>query len=471
MSHPLRRLLARFRRGLEGMFFFLVLPIFFLRHLLQRNASPDFWKRWRRYLLDGLGDFRRAWWLLLQMEPVSTVLRYLLLIEWRLTTNSPAQVGVSSPGSGEWKNRPDLRMLVVTPGHLGDVLQMVPAMTALRKGKPHAHITWLVGPWSEGLARRYPVADQVMAVVPALSQYQRAAGDQKPTVWDEYRWSQQVGPGRYDVLITTTTTDPWVLYLSVCIQPTAWIGMLPGWDRYRDCAEDVMLAYEPDVYEAESLLRIPKILDCHGTPALIYKVQEAERMEARRVLEENGLKTGRPFLALAPGSGWMGKNWPVDRFFEVCSILSSRYHMPIVILGAPEERDLASQIGAGKTECPHLINLCGKTSLWVSVAILAEASMLLGNDSGLLHFAAALGVPTVALFGPTRPAKWAPRGDRHRALRAVDGCPCISWHPRAQCSQDHACMKAIRVDTVVEVIEDQLNRRYHEDILFSPSSR
>ncbi|MCB1071399.1 MAG: hypothetical protein KDL31_13690, partial [Kiritimatiellae bacterium] len=187
-------------------------------------------------------------------------------------------------------------------------------MTALRKGRPDAEITWLVGPWSEALALRYSVADHVITQVPALSQYQRAAGDRLPGMYEEYRQCRKIGEDRFDLLITTSNMDPWVLFLAACVQPVAWIGMNEGLDRYRCWAEKINLDYEPDVYEAASQLRIAEVLGCSGPSRLMYSVTEEERTQARNALQNHGLHHDQPFLVVAPGSGWKGKNWPSDRF-------------------------------------------------------------------------------------------------------------------------------------------------------------
>jgi ADP-heptose:LPS heptosyltransferase len=118
---------------------------------------------------------------------------------------------------------------------------------------------------------------------------------------------------------------------------------------------------------------------------------------------------------LHPGSGSREKNWPLDRFRELAARLGDAGLAPVWLLGPAEaERDEFAD-AAGGDPC-----LSG-ASLRLAAALLASASVTVGNDSGITHLAAALGTPTVALFGPSDPAVWAPRGDHVAWLRAPGG--------------------------------------------------
>ena len=88
---------------------------------------------------------------------------------------------------------------------------------------------------------------------------------------------------------------------------------------------------------------------------------------------------------------------------------------------------------------------------------MARAQLFVGNDSGLLHFAAALDVPTVSIWGPTSPGKWGPKGDLHRSIRKMERCAdCIYWDYRETCRHDDACMKAVEVAEVKTVLDNLL---------------
>jgi len=136
------------------------------------------------------------------------------------------------------------------------------------------------------------------------------------------------------------------------------------------------------------------------TPVLAFTEQESRDADART----GGLPRG--FLAVHPGSGSPAKNWPMTRFLEAARKLSGA--SPWLLVAGPAEETLVAPRGS---------ILAREWPLRVLGAALARAGLFLGNDSGVSHLAAAAGAPTLALFGPTDPAQWAPVGPRVATLR------------------------------------------------------
>ena len=101
-------------------------------------------------------------------------------------------------------------------------------------------------------------------------------------------------------------------------------------------------------------------------------------------------------------------------------------------------------------------NWFGRFSIAQLAAVMERAALWLGNDSGPMHLAAAVGCPTVSLWGPTEPGKWAPRGAKHHHVRRMERCPgCEYWNPAMHCLQPtHACMEAISVEEVEAMLEE-----------------
>jgi len=139
-------------------------------------------------------------------------------------------------------------------------------------------------------------------------------------------------------------------------------------------------------------------------PPLVFT--EAETIDAEAAT--SGLPTG--FVAVHPGSGSRAKNWPFDRFVEAARRLSPG--RPWLLVLGPAEDDVVPPSGAPVARSLPLRRLA---------AVLARAGLFLGNDSGVAHLAAACGTRTLALFGPTDPAQWAPVGRAVRTLRAAAG--------------------------------------------------
>jgi len=161
-----------------------------------------------------------------------------------------------------------------------------------------------------------------------------------------------------------------------------------------------------------------------------------------------------PRIALAPCSRWPTKNWPAARFIEVARALRERTQATFFLVGAPEDRPvcgaIAAALGAGA------VDLCGQTTLVELGSVLQEMDLALTVDSGPMHIAAALGVPVLALFGPTDPRRTGPYGARHRIL-SVSVADCAICF-RARCRRgDLACMERITPDLVIAAAREMLH--------------
>ena len=224
--------------------------------------------------------------------------------------------------------------------------------------------------------------------------------------------------------------------------------------RVRSEVETTFFPYEKDRYEADAWAGLLQALGLKAhAEQLEYTVRSEEAEAAAAFLHKKGVDPARPLVLLAPGSGWPGKNWLPDRFVTLADRLSIEKGFQVAWIGGEGE---APKIPLSLS---NQFNWAGKTSLTLAVALMEKATVYVGNDSGLLHFAAALNVPTVSIWGPTRPGKWGPKGAIHRQIRKTEGCPgCIYWDWRESCRNDHACMKAVPVEAVFSAIGDVLSQ-------------
>mgnify|MGYP002071760105 FL=1 len=390
---------------------------------------------------EGLRPLRSLWWTSWGLESTAAVWRNLRLLE---TSPEPRTATPSFPE--------DALVAVYTPGHLGDILHAVPMLDAVRAARPAAKLVWIVGPWSAALARRVDGVDAIDVFSPSWHQYRR--GGPGPSRIEQAAWGRHRPVA--DVFISTAATDLTALFIGRSHQPSWWCGRPPRVPLYPVAAREDLAAPDRDRYEAEDLLRLVEPLGVHGgSSSLRLPVQESEREGARRMVQAEGMKPGTPYAVIAPGAGWSGKQWPAERWTIVADRLQD-LGVNVVLVGTGGEVPIALAVAKAMRQPP--VVLAGRTNLDDLIALIAGARMWLGSDSGGLHIAAAVQTPTVALFGPTPPGKWAPPGPRHRMLRAVEGCPqCIPWHPRAVCADAASCMKAIGTDAVVAAMESLLH--------------
>ncbi len=175
-------------------------------------------------------------------------------------------------------------------------------------------------------------------------------------------------------------------------------------------------------------------------------VSAGEKEWAADWLREQGIAGERPLLAVSPTAAYgSAKAWLPDRFREVIRRWLERFpEAAVLLLGGRSERERIAAIADGLPG--SVLNLAGALDLRRSIAVLSRCRLFVGNDSGLMHVAAALSVPLVAVFGPTEPGRTAPLADRFRLLHhGADCAPCR----RRECPGDHRCMTAVSVDEVL----------------------
>ncbi len=177
---------------------------------------------------------------------------------------------------------------------------------------------------------------------------------------------------------------------------------------------------------------------------LVISAEEKER--AADWLREKGISSERPLLAVSPTAAFgSAKAWLPDRFREVIRRWLEKFpEAAVLLLGGGSERERIAAIADGLPG--SVLNLAGALDLRRSLAVLSRCRLFVGNDSGLMHAAAALSVPLVAVFGPTEPGRTAPLAGRFRLLHhPVECAPCR----RRECPADHRCMTAVGVDEVL----------------------
>ena len=167
------------------------------------------------------------------------------------------------------------------------------------------------------------------------------------------------------------------------------------------------------------------------------------------------LSEDRPIVGICPGAAFgTAKRWLPDRFAAVSDYVSEKYKAQVVVIGSKGERPIGDEIA--KISRYKIFNLCGQFPLRGGIALMDHLRLLVTNDSGNMHLAAARNVPIVAIFGPTDSRTTAPYHPNAIIVRRDTKCaPCLL----RQCppEKEHECMKAVTVDDVIEAVERQMN--------------
>jgi len=174
--------------------------------------------------------------------------------------------------------------------------------------------------------------------------------------------------------------------------------------------------------------------------------------KARELIRSNGIKQGDFLIGLNPGAIFgEAKRWPPDRFARIGDWAVEEWDAKVVIMGSQSEMDICKVLDRCMIHSP--LNLCGRTSLGEAVGLISRCNFFVTNDSGLMHIAAALDVPTVAIFGSTDPVATGPRGPKSKIVKhGIECSPCL----KTECPTDHRCMLSIKPE---EVWEEMVNLR------------
>lgn len=307
-------------------------------------------------------------------------------------------------------------VLVIRPGGIGDAVLLVPTLRALLTAFPDCRIDTL------GEKRN-------------AAAFQLCPGLHNVYCYDSPSGLAAVLRGRYDVVIDTEQWYRLSAVIARLIRAARSIGFATN-ERARLFTDSVH--YSLHEYEAASFLRLlaPLVVKPAAEVAVPFlTLPPAAVLAARHLLAP---LEGKRFVALFPGASVPQKEWGIDNF-RATTVALAAAGIAVVVVGGGDARQAGEAIAAGGIA----LNLAGKGSLMESAAVIGEASVLLSGDSGLLHIAAGLGTATVSLFGPSDPAKWAPKGDGHRVFKSAHPCaPCSRFGTIPPCSVAHKCLDA-----------------------------
>jgi heptosyltransferase-2 len=187
--------------------------------------------------------------------------------------------------------------------------------------------------------------------------------------------------------------------------------------------------------------------------ALYLKLDQKDRFRSEKILLEQHLSLGDKIIGINPGATYgPAKQWPLDRYAHLADNIQAFTKGRVIIFGGPNDKDLGEKISQEMHHCP--IDLSGKTSLGEAMALIEKCDLFITNDSGLMHVAAALDVPLVAVFGSTNSVTTGPLSQNSRIVQVPLECsPCL----RPECPKGHLnCMEQISVEIVFNVVKEML---------------
>jgi heptosyltransferase-2 len=330
------------------------------------------------------------------------------------------------------------KIMVRATNWIGDAVLSLPALAALRASFPKAEIVLVAKPWVGELYWNHPALSRQI-VYDAEGQHRGARG-----FW---RLVQSLRAERFDLalLLQNAFHAAWM----------AWCAGIPVRIGYARDSRRVLISNAVDVpppvayghqayYYLQLLFRAGLIDKPEAVREIRLYLAESEKKWATRKLAALGLGGPRFLVGLNPGASFgPAKCWLPERYAALADRLIGALDADVLIFGSRAERPLAETIAQAMKHTPVVV--AGETTLRQLMALLGECRLVVTNDSGPMHLAAALGLPLVAIFGSTNERATGPVGSRVRIVKRPVACsPC----GLRECPIDFRCMESVSVDDV-----------------------
>ena len=325
------------------------------------------------------------------------------------------------------------KILIRGTNWIGDAIMTLPAVASVRAAYPRAHLAILAKPPVADIYKMFSAADEI---IPYENSFDNPLG--------VLRLAWQLRHKKFDAAILLQNAIE-----AAIIARAAGIGVRAG---YNSDGRGFLLTHairrEAEIFKVHQIdyyLEMVKALGAADVDRAMHLETHISPVIAKSVLQQYLPDNRRMILGIAPGATYgPAKRWLTERFAEAGDCLSRDLNTQAVLFGGKDDWETAEQVR--KQARTGMINLAGLASLTETVYLISQCRLFLSNDSGLMHVAGALNIPTVAIFGSTNPVTTSPPGEKTILVRKDVSCsPCL----KKTCPTDFRCMTLISVEDVV----------------------
>lgn len=342
-----------------------------------------------------------------------------------------------------------MRIVVRGANWIGDAVMTIPALRLLRAKFPDASISLHTRGWAEGIFRDFEYIDEIISIEKNVSRI--------ASVLDQ---SRLLRTNKFDLAVLVPNSFESAL--------VAKLGGVPTRIGYATEKRSFLLTdavnvpdWKNERHESDYYLNLVENIEGSAVStksedlAPLLKVSDERKSAARLFLNQQGVDDGHTVVAIGAGStNSLAKRWPAENFAELSNLIHRELHAEVILLGSAEEGSVAAEVAKAKKATP--IDLTGKTDLATATAVLSVVDLFVSNDMGLAHIAAAVGTPTIVIFGPTNDVTTRPLGNDVEIIREpVDCSPCML----RDCPIDHRCMTRISPERVFESARKMLENQ------------
>ena len=354
------------------------------------------------------------------------------------------------------------RILILRAGAFGDILMGTPLLAALRRAYPQAYLTWIAERSETEAIDASPYIDEIICWDSAY--WKRMVRRLQYPLWllRVLQTRKMLRRGRYDVFISFQPEE-WAL-LARGIGAPLRVGIFDTFRRFYRAQKTSKntrfythaYAYPklPDHRIDQYLLTLQALgLPPDPAPPLSMGYTKADKEVVLRFLAGNGFNGEQPLVLLTPLTTWPTKCWPLERYAALGNALAEQHGCRVVVIGSAKERDAVEAL-ADQME-PRPLTAAGTLSFRQMAALVDQSALVISGDTGPMHVASALGVPQVALFGPTSPKWYGPRSPH--AVSLLHPVPCGPCDQKVCPNDGEAHMLCMKLLTLPEVLDTALS--------------
>lgn len=334
------------------------------------------------------------------------------------------------------------KILIRGTNWIGDAILTIPAIDSIRATYPRAHIAVLAKPWVADIYGLFTGIDEVIIYE---NKYDNALG--------VFRLAQLLRKRNFDLAILLQNAIE-----AAIISLAAGIPRRAG---YNSDGRGILLTHRVQRsseikkrHQIDYYLEMVKALGCVSVNKEMHLEKKISRLDAQSVVQKYVSDPQKEIIGIAPGAAYgPAKRWLPERFAQVADKIAGTFNCRIILLGGKSDRDIAEEVH--RMAQTRVVNLAGQTGLKEAAYLISQCRLFISNDSGLMHIAGALNVPTIAIFGSTNPATTSPAGNQSIVVhREVSCSPCL----KKTCPTDFRCMELISVEDVFAVARNILEK-------------